>query len=362
MRIAVVFEGLKPERSAWSAIPWGMAQGIGELGHEAVLVRAAAPRWFERARLAAAARAAAVRALDPEVARLRSRAAARALAAAGEFDAVIQMATNFTLPAHPRLATYEDMTVVQALASDPAYDVLPRRARREWIERQRRCYEGARACLTLSSWAAASIVDDYGVEAARVTAIGAGRNADPQPLERSWTPPRYLFAGLDWERKNGAAVVRAFRRLHEAQPAARLTLVGDHPPIEEPGVDALGRLSLADPEQRRRFEGLFEQATCFVMPSHAEPYGIVYREAAAAGIPSIGTDRGGAADAVGEWGVCVDPDDDDALFAAMERFADPQTAGRLGRAAAEHREETTWRAVAARACERLGLEREAVAG
>jgi glycosyltransferase involved in cell wall biosynthesis len=246
------------------------------------------------------------------------------------------------------------------MRSDPSYGRLPQRARDSWVERQRACYAAASACFTLSSWAAASIVEDYGIGAERVTAVGAGRNADPQPVARPWSPPHYLFAGLDWERKNGDGVLRAFRQLRGELPQARLTLVGDHPEIAEPGVRGLGRLSLRDEAERAQFIRLFEQATCFVMPSFAEPYGIVYREAAAAGVPSIGTTRGGAADAVGRCGVCVDPEDAAALLAAMRRFGDPEEARRVGSLGAAEREGSTWRAVAARVCEHLGAAAPAV--
>ncbi len=361
MRIALVFEGLKPAEEAFSGIPWGLGGGLGELGHEPVFVRASAPRALERAHRAASARIGAIAQLDPEYARLRSAVAGRRFRAAGRFDAVIQLATGFELPAHPRLATYEDMTVMQAVRTDPAYAAMPRRPRESWIARQRSCYAAARACLTLSSWTAASIVADYGVPAERVFAIGAGRNLDPQPAEREWWPPHYLFVGLDWRRKDGAAVLRAFSRLRESIPEARLTVVGEHPSIDLPGVAAQPRLSARIPAERRVLERLFETATCFVMPSLVEPFGMVYREAAAAGIPSIGTTVGGALDAVGEDGVCVDPGDGEALLEAMLRFSAPDVARGLGGRAAARRERTTWRAVAAQALTALGLAEPEVA-
>jgi glycosyltransferase involved in cell wall biosynthesis len=353
VRFAVVFEGLRSPETAWSGIPWGMAEGLRECGHEVSMVRAAAPVSAERLHRAARARASIATWLDPEMARLRSWTTARRLRAAGEFDAILQLATGFRLPAHPRLATYEDMTVAQAFRADQAYSKLARRSRDSWIERQRQCYAAAAVCFTLSSWAARSVVEDYGVPADRVAAVGAGRNVDPGPVERSWSPPHFLFAGLDWERKNGDGVLRAFRALRTEEPEALLTVVGDHPAIEEPGVRALGRLSIREADQRRRFTELFEEATCFVMPSFAEPYGIVYREAAAAGIPSIGTTRGGSSDAVGDYGVCVDPQDDAMLLAEMRRLADPESARSIGARGAARREETTWGAVARLICEHL---------
>lgn len=354
MRVGLVYQGLKAPEEAWSGIPWGLATGLREAGHEAVFLRASSPRLIERGREIAAARIRAAEALDPEFVRLRSAFLARAVRGAGELDALVQFGTGFLLPPHPRIATFEDMTVKQAIASDPAYDVQPR-ALEKWIARQRASYEGARACLTLSQWAADSIVSEYGVDPAKVRAVGAGRNLDPQPAPREWSPPRFLFVGFDWGRKNGDAVLRAFRRLREEVPEAQLSLVGHHPPLSQAGVSGHGPLALGDPEQRRRLEREFETATCFVMPSKIEPYGIVYREAAAAGIPSIGTTAGGAPDAVGANGVCVDPGDDDALFREMRKYSDPRVAQAAGAAAAENRDETTWRVVAERSLEALGL-------
>jgi glycosyltransferase involved in cell wall biosynthesis len=359
MRVALVFEGLRPAEEAFSGIPWGLGQGLGELGHDAVFVRAAAPRAIERPYRMVSGRLPAAMLLAPELARVRTAVTGRRLRRVGRIDAIVQLATGFLLPAHPRLATYEDMTVVQAVRDDTAYGVMPRRARAAWIARQRACYGAARACLTLSSWTADSIVRDYGVPESHVSAVGAGRNLDPQPVEREWWPPRYLFVGLDWQRKNGDGLLRGFARLRERIPEARLTLVGAHPPIEAPGVAARGSLSARVPTEKRALERLFEGATCFVMPSHVEPFGMVYEEAGAAGIPSIGTTVGGALDAVGDGGLCVDPFDDDALLEAMLHFADPEIARATGRRAAARRGETSWRAVAARVSDALGLVEEA---
>ena len=81
---------------------------------------------------------------------------------------------------------------------------------------------------------------------------------------------------------------------------------------------------------------LFSAATCFVMPSRFEPFGIAYVEAGMAGLASIGTTVGGAATAVGEGGILVNPDDPPALTEAMRILAQPAEAARLGGLAAAH--------------------------
>ena len=207
----------------------------------------------------------------------------------------------------------------------------------------------ARACCAASRWAADGLIRD-GIDPRKVHVVGYGANVDlgrrPEQLwaERLWAEPRFLFVGRDWQRKNGEAVLRAFRKVRAEVPAARLDLVGHHPPLDEPGVTGHGPLSLYDPDTRDRARELFASATCFVVPSHLEPFGIVYVEAARAGIASIGTTVGGTDTSIGDAGFRVDPDDDDALYDAMRAMTDPQVAAERGQAAYRHARLLTWEA------------------
>ena len=154
--------------------------------------------------------------------------------------------------------------------------------------------------------------------------------------------------GKDWERKNGPAVVRAFERLRADIPEARLDLVGGHPPVDSPGVTGHGVMRLDDPVERGRLDQLFSRATCFVMPSLFEPFGLVFAEASAAGVPSIGTTVGGCADLLEGCGRVIDPSDEEALLAAMAELAVPAVAERLGLSARERAKAFTWAEVAGR--------------
>jgi len=167
--------------------------------------------------------------------------------------------------------------------------------------------------------------------------------------------PHFLFVGIDWGRKNGDAVLAAFGRLREVFPEATLDLVGGHPQVDLPGVRGHGRLSLADRDESARLDQLFATATCFVMPSWFEAAGIVYLEAAAAGLPSVGTTRGGASDLVGGGGRVVDPADTDALTAAMFELSDPEVSRRLGAVAQSRSWAFRWDEVARRLVALLGL-------
>ena len=146
-------------------------------------------------------------------------------------------------------------------------------------------------------------------------------------------------------------------------PNARLDIAGAHPGISVDGVVTHGPLDFSDSRSRSSAERLFESATCFVMPSRFEPFGIVYAEAAAAGVPSIGTDVGGARDAIGPaGGFLVTPGDERMLVEAMLTMCNPDSAAAMGAAALERSSLFTWKSVAERVARplRLGNEQPSV--
>jgi len=201
----------------------------------------------------------------------------------------------------------------------------------------------------VSSWVARSVHEDYEIPLEKIHVVGIGRNVeDGERTERDWSVPRFLWVGADWERKRGAAVVEAFALVRERHPDATLDLVGNHPEVERDGVTGHGVLSLGAEEGSRRYRELLGRATCLLMPSTYEPFGIAYLDAGATGAPSIGTTVGGAPDSVGPGGLVVDPADEGALPAAMLELADPETASRLGGLAFDHSARFTWRTVAER--------------
>ena len=351
VRIVIVGQQRPDELWTWSGIPANLGKAISELGMEVDYLSADPPRPLLRAAVLAV-RAAGVRqpgaSHGPELAALRTRVLAHRVR--GHEDAHFVLAdSGFDVPPGLRYLTFQDMTVAQAIRvgwSDPA--LMGARPAAAWRARDERLARSALACCAASDWAAGSFVSDYGLAPERVHTVGFGINLPVKKIERDWSHPRYLFVGKEWERKNGAAVVSAFQRVRERLPDATLTLVGQHPPVSQPGVEDMGWLDLASAGDQKRLVGLLQASTCFVMPSKMEPFGIAYLEAGATGLPSIGTRVGGSATALGAPGVLVSPDDESELVEAMLRLADPHTARRTGAAAAEHASEFTWKRVAER--------------
>jgi glycosyltransferase involved in cell wall biosynthesis len=286
----------------------------------------------------------------------RNAAARAGLLRAGRLDGIVQLSSDFLIQRRGvPLVTYDDMTIRQAVdAGYPAWKLAPRDL--QWrIDRQKAAFQGAVACCTRSAWTVSSICSDYGIDPGKGKVAGVGRNREiPTSSGRSWETPTFLIVAADWERKNGTRVLSAFAEVRRRYPHALLHVVGDHPPIDAPGVEAHGPLYLDNEVEKARLDRLFAQATCFVMPSLHEPLGIAYAEAGAAGIPSIGTRNGGAREVIGPGGVVIEPLDQEALVAAMLRFCDPAEAAAAGERARAHAELYTWPRVAKRILHALG--------
>lgn len=359
-RIGMVGAWFDPyDRRTWSGIPSNLIAELDRLGvfagyHDVTpwpRVTRAVFKW-----LASARRRSGNWPTSPEmraVASLANAVSRRRLSRRAE--AWVVPAGGFGRPVAGRVVTLSEVPPAQLQAIGPARAAafgmagLSGRGLAAVVRQQAGLHRHAHACCVASSWAAEGLVRDHGVPPEKVHVVGYGRNVDiPPSPHRRWDPPRFLFVGHDWARKNGDAVVRAFVRLRSEVPDAHLDVVGHHPPLDVAGVTAHGRLGFERPEERDRLERLFGQATCFVMPSWMEPFGIVHVEAGAAGLPSIGTTVGGTATSVGDGGLLVDPGDDGAIHRAMCRLADPSAARTFGRRALARSGSFTWPKVAER--------------
>jgi glycosyltransferase involved in cell wall biosynthesis len=374
LRLGIAFAGDPDVPGAWSGIPASLAKAMKGLGAIVVPLNAGPARPVElaathflallrlhrtpvtplreRARIARTI----ARHTGPRLTPMRTRALRGRLRDVAPLDAVVRLGTEFALPAGHRIATFEDMTVAQAVTLPyPEWQFLSKREQAARVESQAAAYAQSVACCFTTQWAADSAINDYGVSPGKVHVVGVGRNHSPRPVLRDWQAPRFLFIGSDWQRKNGDAVVRCFTRLREQFPTARLDLVGSHPRVGLEGVVGHGWLSLADEDELQKLDRLFESSTCFVMPSLYEPCGIAYVEAAAGGVPSIGSTVGGSTYLIGDAGCVVDPADEQGLLDAMLRLADGDTAREAGARALARAERFTWPEVARRILAALEL-------
>lgn len=185
----------------------------------------------------------------------------------------------------------------------------------------------------------------------------------PQGTPRS-DDPCLLSVGRLVRRKGFDRVITALPALLQEFPRLRYEIVGDGP--ERRNLSALARK--LGVEQRIVFHGnvddralqrAYERAWCFALPvrdegGSVEAFGIVYLEAAAAGLAAVGGRNSGAEDAIvdGETGLLVDGDDVGEITAALRKLlADPRAAFEMGeRGRARALEEFTWPRIADRIC------------
>ena len=337
-RIGVAFPGDPSQKATWSGIPFGLIGGLESRRRRGRCRSGSSPRRCcsrpatqrDRGRLHAPAaetagrrcsrRAPAARA-SAGVARLNELGGARRRCGAPAGSTGSSRSAPATrCRGDAPVVTYEDMTIPQTATHPYAgWDLLTRRSFDSRMARQRRAYEQARACCLTSPWAAESVLNDYGIAPQKVHVVGIGCNhARRRRSSGSGATPRFLFVGLDWERKNGSGVLRAFARLRERaarraprprrRPPAALT-GGRHRPRRPRGSTS--------PSSTSASSGSTPRPPASSCPRTREASAIAYVEAATAGLPSIGTSAGGSGYLIGEGGLIVDPADDEALLAAM---------------------------------------------
>lgn len=275
---------------------------------------------------------------------------ARRFIEGGAFDASIQIQSLFDAhaPGVPHFV-YTDHTHLANLA----YPHFDRRTllRGSWLALETRAYHSAALVFTRSGNIDRSLVDDYGCAPEKIRCVGAGANvvpgfagAGPAAFEAGERSPRILFVGVDWERKGGPELVRAFERVSAEVPGLELVIVGCEPELDVPGVQVVGRVA------REALHAHYERASIFCLPTRREPYGVALVEAMHFGLPIVATRVGAVPEIVaeGETGLLVEPGAVDELAEALGELArDPKRCSDMGlRGQRRARRVFTWAAVA----------------
>jgi glycosyltransferase involved in cell wall biosynthesis len=201
-----------------------------------------------------------------------------------------------------------------------------------------------------------------GFERSRIRVVPPGRDVAPAPEGpgqdlRSGRRAAFLTVANWLPRKGILELLEAFARLPAG--AATLHLAGDESADARYEARVRSRLGEADltgrvvshgPLSPESVAGLYRAADAFVLPAAREPYGTVWGEAMAFGLPVVGWRAGNlpylAED--GREGILLEPGDVEALSQALLRLAlDQDLRARLG-AAAKRRAQArpTWKASA----------------
>ncbi|WP_413798452.1 glycosyltransferase family 4 protein [Streptomyces iranensis] len=213
-----------------------------------------------------------------------------------------------------------------------------------------RTLRAVRTVVATSAWAAGRLVDLHGLVPDRVHVAAPG--ADIAPLASSGGDgSRLLCVASVTPRKGQLRLVEALARIDDLPWSCDLVGSLEQDPeyaarlrelVEKLGV--ADRVHLLGPRTGAELDAGYASADAMVLASYAETYGMAVTEALARGIPVLATAVGGVPEAVGQApdgrvpGILVDPDDPDALTAALRRWlGDPGARRRLTAAARERR-------------------------
>jgi glycosyltransferase involved in cell wall biosynthesis len=234
------------------------------------------------------------------------------------------------------------------------FDSNARYVRRE-LKLERRVYDRMDLLMPMSEWLRRSFIEDFDQPESKVVAVGAGPNLSslPDPVRRDFSSPRFLFVGREFERKGGRELLQAFERVRAERPDAELWLVGpSRLDLNQEGVRFMGRILRNTPEGDREMDRLYRAATAFVMPSRFEPFGIVFLEAMAYGLPCVGGDACAMPEIIadGVSGYVTPPANVDLISARLLALAgNPERSHQMGEAGRKNvLDSYNWDAVADR--------------
>jgi O-antigen biosynthesis alpha-1,2-mannosyltransferase len=212
------------------------------------------------------------------------------------------------------VCTFHDLFVLTGDYSTPEF-------RQRFSEQARHAAAGAERIITVSRFTASQVEQLLGVEASRIHVIPHG----VRTLPRCVLPRRrvILHVGAIQRRKNIVRLVEAFERV----PADwELVLAGSS---GYGAAEILGRIEASPCRPRIRVLGYvstaelaawYAQATIFAFPSLDEGFGIPVLEAMAAGVPVVTSNRSALVEVSGDAALLVDPENTEALSAALERL------------------------------------------
>jgi glycosyltransferase involved in cell wall biosynthesis len=232
------------------------------------------------------------------------------------------------------------MDCTQSCALDPPVSDLENWALGFNLRRDGEIFRRAAAIVCASRWAERGIHHLY-PECRSPIHVMPGpaplKVLDAQWIEerraRGSARPVCLFMGGDFARKGGYDLLTAWTQGGFADRAT-LSLVTDWPlsgPLP-PGVRQVTGIRGNTPE----WSETWRTADLFVMPTKNEAFGLVYQEAAAAGLPAIGSRLNAIPEIIDEgWtGLLVEPGDTRQLIAALDTLiASADLRETLGRAA-----------------------------
>ena len=196
---------------------------------------------------------------------------------------------------------YIDQTLDQLFHYYGFANIVPTAIRKTVIALEKEQYSAAEGVICHCRWAAASVINSYGIDPAKVHVVVCGANIDLQTVSKweqavATTPPakdgmrdalRLVFVGKEWQRKGLDRLTRAMKIAQERKAAVELVVLGLNPaklPRELTAVPGITWAGFIDKRREpERFIDLVTGCDVGCLLSRAEAGGISLREFARLG-------------------------------------------------------------------------------
>lgn len=207
-------------------------------------------------------------------------------------------------PSPWRVSFYIDATTHQVFKDYGVATRVATQFQRDVIRREQAAYSAAHAVITMSKWAADSVLRDYGISSARVHVVPGGANLDEDalaalPSVQLPSPPsaeqplRLGFLGKEWQRKGGPFLLQIAEVLEKQGVPTVVRAIGPDP-LQLPSHPQLHPLGFINKKtQMPAFAQEVKSWHFGTLFSSIEAFGISNRECLRLGVPVLAAGIGG---------------------------------------------------------------------
>jgi glycosyltransferase involved in cell wall biosynthesis len=185
-----------------------------------------------------------------------------------------------------------------------------------WLERllMGSAIRSADRVICVSHFTASEVAEFYPSEMSKLTVVHEAATETSERDTPTDTPQKIiLFVGTLEPRKNLPRLLRAYKRLVKTSDTPKLVIVGGGGWGADNLADQISALGLSDHVQLRGYlsdqqlNALYASATCVIVPSLYEGFGLPVVEAMSHGVPVIASNTSSLPEVVGDAGLLIDP-------------------------------------------------------
>ena len=195
---------------------------------------------------------------------------------------------------------------------------------------EKQVFKRSAKILTWTEWARNSVINDYGIDPDKVSAVPPGVDTKliaftSRDHKSNKEPYNVLFIGGDFKRKGGEDLLDVFLNRFADDSVLHIVTL-DVINCNHPNVHIYNHVQAYSDAWLQ----LYRQADVFVMPTYGDAFGLVFIEAMAFGLPVIASKLIQTTEIVkeGETGFLITPGDRQALGDTLQVLIDNPSLGR----------------------------------